>query len=91
MRIIRSFICTVIFALLFSTMVYADGADVVYVCDAGRDENDGLSAANAVKTLEKAIEKLDNQKGTIVVCGELTITDQNTAIESGGGNDYWKR
>ena len=49
----------------------------VYLSTDGNDENSGKTAAEAVATLEKAYELLDETEGAdanvIVVCGEITV------------------
>ena len=50
--------------------VYIDGA-------AGSDDNNGTDAANAVKTLERAL-KLVADDGTIYVCGTVTVDSSLT-------------
>ncbi|MBQ2862927.1 MAG: hypothetical protein IJE84_02010, partial [Clostridia bacterium] len=46
----------------------------VYVSDAGNDTNGGTSASDAYKTLKKAAEAVADNGGTIVVCGNTTVT-----------------
>lgn len=77
-----------IFALcgfLLSISVFASGENTVYVCDAGSNSNSGTTVNTAVKTLSKAIEKLGDGGGKIVVCGDLTLTDKQTYIETPDG------
>lgn len=50
--------------------VYIDGA-------AGSDDNNGTDAANAVKTLERAL-KLVADDGTIYICGTVTVNGSLT-------------
>ena len=63
--------------------VYIDGA-------AGSDDNNGTDAANAVKTLERAL-KLVADDGTIYVCGTVTVDSSLTVdgakIERADGFD----
>lgn len=57
----------------------------VYVSDTGNDINTGASAQAALQTLAAAIEKAEGG-GTIIICGELTITDLQTYIKLLDGN-----
>ena len=70
---------------------------VVYVKDAGSNANDGATEDTAVATLTRAYALLDpNAGGTIVVCGNLSITAAPSVENSGavtitgsyGGTDY---
>lgn len=48
-------------------------AKTVYLSSTGDDANDGLTKATAVKTLEKASEKLETLGGEIIVLDDMTI------------------
>ena len=74
---LRSFgILFCVMFLLLPFAVHADAAEkptVIYVCDSGDNEADGLTPETAVRYLSTAYDKLDLTKDcTVVVCGEFT-------------------
>lgn len=78
------------FALLCTILVipsFAESGATVYVCDTGSDNNTGLSADAALKTLDAAVNKLNSTGGTIIICGNLTLTDKQSYIEVSAGHN----
>ena len=57
--------------------------DVVYVNGSVETSGDGATADTAVRTLEEAYGLLKAEGGTIVVCGDLTITKDDSTIPTG--------
>ncbi len=53
---------------------------VFYVKDEGSDTNDGLSDKTAFATMTRAYEALSDNGGTVVVCGKLSLYDQNSSL-----------
>ena len=51
-----------------------EGSRVVFVTDDGTGT--GSSPTDAVNNLGSAIQALDNRDGTVVICGQLSITDE---------------
>lgn len=47
----------------------------IYVSNEGNDSNSGLTEAQAVKTLNKAFEKISEYGGTIIVCGNVEYSE----------------
>ena len=88
-------------ALLFSVLgshhtVVAENKNTVYVTDGGAGRTDGSSPANALDSLDEAIEALASSGGTVVVCGPLTVSSFTEPTHAGdinitsvhGGVDY---
>ena len=74
---LRSFgILFCVMFLLLPFAVHADAAEkptVIYVCDSGDNEADGLTPETAVRYLSTAYDKLDLTKDcTVVICGTFT-------------------
>jgi len=59
---------------LVPVSVAADEA-VVFISDDGRDSNDGKTPEKAVCTFDTAYSLLPDNGGTIVFCGEVTLSD----------------
>ncbi len=72
------------FGMLAGVSVSADSAKTVYLSDAGDDAKDGTTAANAVKTMEKAYELLGTAGGTVVITGTFTQTANFKGTEHTG-------
>ena len=72
------------FGILAGISMTADAETVVYLSDAGNDENDGKTAANAFKTITKAYQTIGDNNGTIVVTGTFTQTADFVAAEHAG-------
>jgi len=63
--------------VLFLTVAASAATEtVLYVSDAGASGNAGTSASAPLKSLSAAISKLPAAGGRIVVCGDLTITEE---------------
>lgn len=56
----------------------------VFLSGSGNDENSGLSSELPVATLNKAMDKLPDTGGTIVLCGDITINGTYTFAEKNG-------
>lgn len=65
-------------AVLSGCIELYEAAPVVFLSGQGNDHNDGLSASAPVLTFETAAEKLQNRSGTIVICGNKTISSTYT-------------
>lgn len=50
---------------------------VVYVNDAGSDNNDGLTPKASFATIKKAYSALSETGGRIIICGKLTLDDND--------------
>ena len=88
-------LCFSLLVCAFFSVAYAENSDpnddndneqpqisVVFVKDGGSDDNDGLTQKAAFATLHKAFSALSETGGKIIVCGKLTIDDNNTTIPS---------
>lgn len=58
-----------------SAVSAADEGGVVYVSDKGNDSAAGTSASAPKKTLASAYSKLGKKGGTVVICGNLTLSN----------------
>lgn len=47
--------------------------NVIFISDSGNDNNDGTTVEKAVQTFPKAYEKIGENTGIIVLCGDVTI------------------
>ncbi|MBQ5808253.1 MAG: hypothetical protein IIW21_00680, partial [Clostridia bacterium] len=86
-----------IFAVIPAPVQTEAAEKVVYVKSGGNDSNTGASASSAVKNLSKAFELLGGASGTIVVCGNVSVSSSlTTPANTGtvtitsvyGGKDY---
>ena len=88
-------LCFSLLVCAFFSVAYAENSDpnddndneqpqisVVFVKDGGSDDNDGLTQKAAFATLHKAFSALSETGGKIIVCGKLTLDDNNTTIPS---------
>ncbi len=57
--------------LLFCLPVTASDPPTIYLSGTGSDSNSGLTSSAPVASLGKAIERLNGEGGTIVVCGDV--------------------
>ena len=73
-----------ILGFLTCTLTPAAAGGVLYVCDAGNDQNTGGSVSTALKTLNAALIRLGEEGGTIVVCGPLTLAADAELSSSAG-------
>ncbi len=81
MKMKRIFLVLFCAALLFAALALSPSAEqnVVFVSDSGDNQNSGLSAAEPVKTLTQAFQKLGAGGGTVVVCNVVTIDSKTLA------------
>ena len=64
-------------AMLFgmaAVPAFAAEGTVLYVSGSGADTNDGTAPQTALASVWTAIDKLPAEGGTVVVCGDLTVT-----------------
>ena len=81
---IGAFFLLTILGFLTCTLTPAAAGGVLYVCDAGNDQNTGGSVSTALKTLNAALIRLGEEGGTIVVCGPLTLAADAELSSSAG-------
>ncbi len=70
-----SIVLTVLILMLLplTLSLSADGGDVIYVSDKGKDSASGLSPDQPKKSIVEAINALPNGGGTVVLVGKTTI------------------
>lgn len=90
MKMKRIFLVLFCAALLFAALALSPSAEqnVVFVSDSGDNQNSGLSAAEPVKTLTQAFQKLGAGGGTVVVCNVVTIDSKTLATFPGARQSH---